>query len=64
MEPLDLPDRHRFREWLISNHHKEKECWVYLNRGKDDGTLSYLDCVEEALCFGWIDVWILKTVVS
>ena len=55
MEPLDLPDRHRFREWLISNHHKEKECWVYLNRGKDDGTLSYLDCVEEALCFGWID---------
>ena len=55
MEPLDLPDRHSFREWLISNHDKEKECWVYLNRSKDDGTLSYLDCVEEALCFGWID---------
>lgn len=24
----------------------------------------HIDVVEEALCFGWIDVWILKTVVS
>ena len=35
----------------------ESECWLVLKRGKpqDDGAFYYLDAVEEALCFGWID---------
>lgn len=35
----------------------ENECWVEGKRGKPKGDdqLYYLDAVEEALCFGWID---------
>ncbi len=35
----------------------ESECWIELKRGKpiDDSKFYYLDAVEEALCFGWID---------
>lgn len=54
---LDIHDRQAFREWLYENCDYENECWVTLKRGKplDDGAFYYLDAVEEALCFGWID---------
>ena len=54
---LDIKDRAQFRQWLIKNHATERECWVVAKRGKTppDGALWYLDAVEEALCFGWID---------
>lgn len=50
-------DRETFRRWLATHHATERECWVVVERGKnrDGGTLAYLDAVEEALCFGWID---------
>ena len=36
---------------------QEMECWVEVHRGRpdDDSVFWYLDAVEEALCFGWID---------
>ena len=54
---LDVKSRVELREWLIKNHRTEKECWVIVKRGKptDDTTFWYIDAVEEALCFGWID---------
>ncbi len=54
---LQINNRSEFREWLLSNSASESECWVELKRGKpnDDGNFYYLDAVEEALCFGWID---------
>ncbi len=54
---LDVKNRHKLREWLIHNHDKETECWVIVKRGRpvDDGTFWYIDSVEEAMCFGWID---------
>ena len=41
----------------MKNHDKEDECFVVLKYGKpmDEKSLWYLDAVEEALCFGWID---------
>lgn len=50
-------NREEFRAWLEKNAEKESECWLTLKRGrpKDDGCFYYLDAVEEALCFGWID---------
>lgn len=51
-------DRKSFRKWLEDNFSSAKECWVAnLQRGepKDCGKFYYLDAVEEALCFGWID---------
>lgn len=54
---LNLKNRNELREWLIQNHNIEKECWIVVKRGipKDEGVFWYLDAVEEALCFGWID---------
>ena len=54
---LDVKSRVELREWLIKNHRTEKECWVIVKRGRptDDTTFWYIDAVEEALCFGWID---------
>ena len=54
---LDVKSRVELREWLMRNHKKEKECWVVVKRGRptDDNTFWYIDAVEEALCFGWID---------
>jgi len=54
---LDINDRHAFRAWLEAHADKEPECWVVVKRGSptEAGLLYYLDAVEEALCFGWID---------
>lgn len=53
---LDIQERSAFRTWL-NDHPEERECWVNVIRGRpqDDGRFYYLDAVEEALCFGWID---------
>lgn len=54
---LDINDRGSFRKWLADNHAVEKECWIAVKRGKTSpkNAFRYLDAVEEALCFGWID---------
>ena len=60
---LSVKNRGEFREWLIKNHQTEKECWVVVKRGRpaDSETFWYIDAVEEALCFGWIDSTTKKT---
>ena len=52
-----MTDRAAFRAWLTENAATATECWVRVRRGRpvDDGSFWYLDAVEEALCFGWID---------
>lgn len=54
---LDIKSRSGFCEWLMKNSTVEKECWIAVKRGKTppEDALWYLDAVEEALCFGWID---------
>ena len=55
---LSYTSREEFRQWLMEHHDSAKECWVTVKKGKPscgDGCLFYLDAVEEALCFGWID---------
>ena len=60
-EPVNIlsgvTDRIAFRSWLERHHVNEPECWVAVKRGRpiDEATFWYLDAVEEALCFGWID---------
>lgn len=50
-------NRDELRQWLLENYDKESECWVMVKRGcpVDNGTFWYIDAVEEAMCFGWID---------
>lgn len=54
---LPAKNREELRQWLTHNHATKSECWVLVKRGRpcDDHTFWYLDAVEEALCFGWID---------
>ena len=59
---LPFTNRSEFRQWLSEHAVKEQECWVNVARKRPDGiAFTYLDAVEEALCFGWIDS-IYKTV--
>ncbi|MFC3800868.1 YdeI family protein [Cohnella sp. GCM10012308] len=43
------------RSWLRDHGGTEKECWVVVGMKPASDTLLYLDAVEQALCFGWID---------
>ena len=54
---LEYSSRSQLRQWLAANHLTARECWVTANRTKTPRTdcIPYLDVVEEALCFGWID---------
>lgn len=54
---LDITSREAFRNWLEKNSKTEHECWLHVRRGRPDDSTSfwYIDAVEEALCFGWID---------
>ena len=54
---LSFSERKQLREWFEQNHLSEKCCWVACNRSKapKPETLPYIEIVEEALCFGWID---------
>lgn len=55
---LDIRSRQAFRAWLEENAETAPECWVQVRRGRPEAggsCLWYLDAVEEALCFGWID---------
>ena len=60
---LPAKNRDELRQWFIENHNTEKECWVVVKRGRpvDNGTFWYIDAVEEAMCFGWIDSTTKKT---
>lgn len=54
---LSAKKRSEFRSWLAGNSQIASECWVTVKRGKptDETEFWYIDAVEEALCFGWID---------
>jgi len=50
--------REEWREWLRDHHVSVKDCWFV---SLDDQAVGYLDAVEEALCFGWVDSTTKKT---
>jgi len=48
--------RKAWRSWLQKNAASEKSVWLIIYK-KDAATksINYVEAVEEALCFGWID---------
>ncbi|MDG0810497.1 YdeI/OmpD-associated family protein [Cohnella rhizosphaerae] len=52
---LAVKTKAELRAWLRENGGTEKECWVIVGMKPAADTLLYLDAVEQALCFGWID---------
>ena len=50
-------EREMWREWLTEHFQTENEIWfVFPMKESGDKALLYNDAVEEALCFGWIDI--------
>jgi hypothetical protein len=55
-ETLYVTDRDQFRKWLIQNHQTKKEIWlVKYKKATKKPSIDYVEAVEEAICFGWID---------
>ena len=55
---LEFGSRSEWRSWLQNHHATESSCWLAIYRSKQPPRgvcLQYVDAVEEALCFGWID---------
>ena len=56
---LEFTHRDQLRNWLLEHGEEAKECWIAMYRVKHPpcsaACLPYIDVVEEALCFGWID---------
>lgn len=55
---VEADTRQQWRQWLQDYYATENYCWLIL---QDAQQLSYLDAVEEALCFGWVDSTKKKT---
>jgi uncharacterized protein YdeI (YjbR/CyaY-like superfamily) len=55
--PLVQPeDRAAWRAWLEANHAAVRGVWLVTWRARSGRqALDYEACIEEALCFGWVD---------
>jgi uncharacterized protein YdeI (YjbR/CyaY-like superfamily) len=57
--PADVrvfPTRDDFRDWLDRHHQDAEALFVgYYKKGVPKAAMTYVQAVEEALCYGWID---------
>lgn len=61
MTQLYVPNRNKWREWLVRHYSTESVIWlVFYKKETSKPTIDYEAAVEEALCFGWIDGVIKK----
>jgi uncharacterized protein YdeI (YjbR/CyaY-like superfamily) len=45
-----------FRAWLAGHHDAASELWIgFYKKGVPKQAMTYVEAVEEALCWGWID---------
>jgi uncharacterized protein YdeI (YjbR/CyaY-like superfamily) len=55
-ETLYVTNRDDFRKWLIQYHQTKKEIWlIQYKKATKKPSIHYVEAVEEAICFGWID---------
>jgi len=56
MNTFEAKNRKEWRKWLENNHSDTNEIWlVYFKKHTNKPTITYMESVEEAICFGWID---------
>ncbi len=61
LEHIFFDNRESFRNWLEKNHNKSMGIWmIYYKKQANVGSIKYIEALEEALCFGWIDSIIKK----
>jgi uncharacterized protein YdeI (YjbR/CyaY-like superfamily) len=61
-DPVAFPTAAAWRAWLAGHHASASGLWLKIAKKtaadgtpSSDGTLSYAEALDEALCFGWID---------
>ncbi len=55
-ETFYAKNRRAWRAWLNKHHAVKAEVWlIYYKKHTGQPRVAYIDAVEEALCFGWID---------
>jgi uncharacterized protein YdeI (YjbR/CyaY-like superfamily) len=55
-ETLYVTSPAEFRKWLEKNHKVKKEIWlIQYKKATKKPSINYVEAVEEAICFGWID---------
>ena len=55
-ETLYVTTGEEFRKWLEQNHKAKTEIWlIRYKKATGKPSLDYVEAVEEAICFGWID---------
>ena len=53
VEPVTLDE---WRAWLTANHDSSTGVWLVLRKPSAPGPgVGYVESVEQALCFGWVD---------
>jgi uncharacterized protein YdeI (YjbR/CyaY-like superfamily) len=46
----------QWRKWLDEHYDSESEVWLIFHKLHTGvGSIAYLDALDEALCFGWVD---------
>lgn len=54
--PLFFKSGAEYRAWLEKNHETAKELWIgFWKKSTGKPSLTWQECVDESLCFGWID---------
>ena len=55
-ETIYVTTADEFRKWLLKNHKDKKEIWlIQYKKATKKPSIHYVEAVEEAICFGWID---------
>jgi uncharacterized protein YdeI (YjbR/CyaY-like superfamily) len=56
MTTFDAGTVARWRQWLAANHRSASEVWLIFHKQHTGRrSVDYLDALDEALCYGWID---------
>jgi uncharacterized protein YdeI (YjbR/CyaY-like superfamily) len=55
-KPLFFKDRTEWRQWLEQNHGTSTGVWlIHYKKKSQKKSVTHVEAVDEALCFGWID---------
>lgn len=55
-ETIYVTTADEFRKWLEKNYQTKKEIWlIRYKKATKKPSIDYVEAVEEAICFGWID---------
>ena len=56
MKTLVVQTVDQWRKWLDEHHDSESEVWlIFYKLDTGERSIAYLDALDEALCFGWVD---------